>query len=209
MFCLKIEFNRLLFVAPHPDDVEFGCGGTIKKHEGADIRCLVLAPCKEEPKNKNILTEAKLSFLRLGVSQDRLKIEDFPRRILQYKRPEIRKVLVEYRESFKPQIIFCPSLSDVHQDHATVADETFRLFRDKSAVVSYEVSRSALRFNPNFYVELDEESLQSKIESLNCYKGQTDKQYFDQDVIRALALVRGSQVGARFAEAFEILRMRI
>ena len=210
---MKIEFKRLLFIGPHPDDVEFGCGGTIKKHgESADIRILVLAPCKEDPKNKNILTEAKSSFKSLGVSDDKLQIDNFERRIFQYNRPKIRKVFVDLRDSFEPDIVFCPSLSDIHQDHATVVDETFRIFRDKSAVVSYEVSRSTLHFTPNLYVELDEASLQSKIDALNCYKGQTGKQYFRQEVIRALALVRVSQVGVRgvkFAEAFEILKVRI
>jgi LmbE family N-acetylglucosaminyl deacetylase len=206
---MNIMFKKLLFVGPHPDDVEMGCGGIISKYcKSAQITYLILSPCLEDPKNKDILNEARKAVGRLGLSTEALIIKDLPRRTFHDQRREIRDVLISTREKYKPDMVFCPSFKDIHQDHSVTAEETLRLFRD-IGVISYEAPRSSIVFEPNLYVELSDQNMKDKIEALMCYKSQYDKYYFKPSVIQSFAHMRGSQCRATYAEAFEVLRMKI
>jgi len=192
---MKIEFKKLLFIGPHPDDVELGCGGLISKYsKSAQMTYLILSPCLEDPKNKNILDEAREAISILGLSTESLVIENLPRRTFHDQRRKIREILISVREKY--------------QDHSVAAEETLRLFRDVG-VISYEAPRSSLFFEPNIYVELSDENLKTKIDALMCYKSQYDKYYFKPDVTQSFARMRGSQCKVKYAEAFEALRMKI
>jgi LmbE family N-acetylglucosaminyl deacetylase len=205
---MDITFKKLLFIGPHPDDVELGCGGILSKYsEGSQITYLILSPCLEDPKNKNILNEAKNAASRLGLSADALIIKDLPRRTFHDQRREIRDFLISARDKYRPEAVFCPSLKDVHQDHSVTAEETLRLFRDVS-VISYEAPRSAIFFQPVMYIELKDKHVKDKITALMCYKSQFDKYYFQPGVIESFALMRGSQCSVKYAEAFEVLRLK-
>ena len=206
---MNVVFKKLLFIGPHPDDVELGCGGIISRYsKSAQITYLILSPCLEDPKNKNILEEAREAISLLGLPTESLVIKNLPRRTFYDQRREIREILISIREKYKPDIVFCPSVKDIHQDHSVAAEETLRLFRD-IGVISYEAPRSSLLFEPNLYVELSDENLKNKIGALICYKSQYDKYYFKPSVIESFARMRGSQCRVDYAEAFEVLRMKI
>ena len=205
---MKIDYERLLFVGPHPDDVELGCGGILSRFAGAQIGYLILSPCLEDPRNANILTEAAEASATLGIAAEAIIVEDLPRRTFHDKREEIRRILISARERLRPQIVFCPSLGDIHQDHQVTAEETLRLFRDAS-VVAYESPRSSLAFQPDLYVTLEESHLENKIKALLSYRSQFDRYYFEPEVIRSFARMRGAQCRAQYAEAFEVLRLTV
>jgi len=206
---MNIVFQKLLFVGPHPDDVELGCGGIISRYsKSTKMTYLILSPCLEDPKNKNILKEAKKAISLLGLPIESLIIENLPRRTFHDQRRNIREILISVREKLNPDIVFCPSIRDVHQDHSVTAEETLRLFRD-IGVISYEAPRSSLLFEPNLYIGLSDKNLKIKIEALLCYKSQYDKYYFEPSVIQSFARMRGSQCRVKYAEAFEVLRIKI
>jgi hypothetical protein len=58
---------------------------------------------------------------------------------------------------------------------------------------------------------LNERHLRKKWDALEAYRSQValGRPYFSWDFIMGLARVRGTQVKAEFAEAFEVLRFRI
>jgi len=206
---MNIAFRKLLFIGPHPDDVELGCGGIISRYsKSAQMTYLILSPCLEDPKNKNILREAEKAINVLGLSAKNLIIENLPRRTFHDQRRNIREILISTREKCNPDMVFCPSIKDIHQDHSVTAEETLRLFRD-IGVISYEAPRSSLLFEPNLYIELNDENLKTKIDALMCYKSQYDKYYFEPSVIQSFARMRGSQCRVKYAEAFEVLRIKI
>lgn len=181
---MNIMFNKLLFIGPHPDDVEMGCGGTISKYcQTSQIKYLILSPCLEDPKNKNILNETREAAEYLGLSTENILIENLSRRTFHEQRRKIRDILISTRDKYKPDMVFCPSLADIHQDHSVTAEETLRLFRD-IGVISYESPRSSIRFDPCLYVKLNGENIKNKIRALMCYKSQYDRYYFKSSVIR-------------------------
>ncbi|HXX61540.1 MAG TPA: PIG-L deacetylase family protein [Candidatus Sulfotelmatobacter sp.] len=206
---MNTDFRRLLVVGPHPDDVELGCGGTIARFSRqASIDYLILSPCLEDPRNANIIAEAETAAGVLGIQPASMIVEDLPRRTFHDKREDIRRILIAARDRLAPDLVFCPSLRDVHQDHEVTAEEALRLFRDVS-VVAYESPRSSLDFQPNLYLTLDEEQLETKVRALMSYKSQFDRYYFEPDIIRSFARMRGAQCRERYAEAFEIMRLKV
>lgn len=205
---MSINFKELLFVGPHPDDVEMGCGGTISKYcRCADIIYLILSPCLDDARNKAILDEARNAIVHLGLSTENMIIENLSRRTFHEQRREIRDILISVRDKYKPDMVFCPSLNDIHQDHSVAAEETLRLFRD-IGVIAYENPRSSIHFEPTLYVQLSDKNVENKVKGLMCYKSQYDRYYFKPKIIQSFALMRGSQIGVEYAEAFEVLRMK-
>jgi len=205
---MSIKFKNLLFIGPHPDDVEMGCGGTmLKYHQSTKMTYVILSPCLDEPRNKNILKEAKKAVGCLGLSTENMIIKNLSRRTFHEQRKEIRDILISAGDKYKPDMVFCPSFNDIHQDHSVAAEETLRIFRNVG-VLAYENPRSSINFKPNLYVELSEEILENKIKAFMCYKSQAGKYFVKPEVIRSFARMRGTQFGVNYAEAFEVLRMK-
>jgi LmbE family N-acetylglucosaminyl deacetylase len=198
--------KRLLLVAAHPDDIESGCGGTVAKYSECNtVHSIVFAPCLEDPLNAGVLEEFQRSMKVLGVKKTIR--QNFARQVLEQSSPQIRNILYDVKSKFDPNIVFCPSLNDLHQDHRAVANCCHTIFRDSATLLAYEVVRSTVDFSPNLYVSLSDENMKRKLKALQCYKTQYRRGYFKPSVFKALARLRGSQVNVEFAEAFEIIRM--
>ena len=109
------------------------------------------------------------------------------------------------RKNIEPDLVFMPSLNDVHQDHATIAQEGLRAFKG-STILGYELIWNNLTFNTTSFVNLDEKHIQKKCDALKEYKSQGQKDYMSKDFIFSLARTRGIQIGTQFAESFEVVR---
>lgn len=65
-------------------------------------------------------------------------MHDFAVRKLSYSRQDVLEELVRLNRSLQPQMVFCPTLGDLHQDHSVVAQEALRAFKTKT-ILGYEV----------------------------------------------------------------------
>ena len=78
----KIEtFTKYLFIGPHPDDIEIGCGATAAKlaAEGKQVTFLILADGRYGDGNSNGIKGDELAALRKNESIDsaeRLGVKD-------------------------------------------------------------------------------------------------------------------------------------
>ena len=72
--------------------------------------------------------------------------------------------------------------------------------------LSYEIPWNNLTFNTTSFVILDEEAVKAKVMALAEYKSQAHRSYANEEFIRSLAITRGTQIGARYAETFEVQR---
>jgi hypothetical protein len=101
-----------------------------------------------------------------------------------------------------------PSLNDIHQDHSTIAVEGLRAFKNKT-IFGYELIWNNLTFNTECFIRLEEPHIQKKVESLQEYHSQAGKDYISREFIYSLAKARGVQIGAKYAECFEVIRLVI
>ena len=68
-------------------------------------------------------------------------------------------------------------------------------------MLGYEVPWNNLSFDTTSFVFLEEEDVAKKVEALRCYRSQSKRPYANEEFIRSLARTRGTQIGARYAEA--------
>ena len=64
-------------------------------------------------------------------------------------------------------------------------------------------------FSPNFWVDVSD-TLETKLRAWDCYKSQHQSGATPRstEALRALAVMRGGEIGAAAAEAFMLLRLR-
>ncbi|MHB1152956.1 MAG: PIG-L deacetylase family protein [Eubacteriales bacterium] len=203
--------KRILVLAPHTDDGEFGCGGTIAKFiaEKAEMFYTTFSVCELSVPPylpKNILeTEVKNATEVLGIKKENLKIFHYPVRNFDSCRQQILDDLINLKNAIEPDLLLMPSPHDIHQDHNTIATEGIRAFKQIS-VLGYELPWNNLTFNTQSFVFLEEEYLNKKIEALKCYQSQKNRVYANENFIHSLAVTRGTQIGVKYAEAFEVIR---
>jgi len=204
---MRTDWKKVLFVGPHSDDVEFGCGALIHRwirQGGIEARLLTLTAREKTTgeKYENALMYQANACKALGLPPEAARIERLPTRALPHLGEEIRQILTACKKDFNPDLVFTTTFNDRMQDHHAVADETYRIFRDTS-ILEYEVVSSTLAFTPNVYFEVGEEDLERKISALHCFEEQAHKDYFKPDVIKSLARLRGAHSRKYvWAEAF-------
>ena len=205
------DINKILVLAPHTDDGEFGCGGSVARfiEEGKEIYYAAFSTAEESVPDswpKDILkTEVKKATKRLGIPQDNVIIFDFKVRELSYHRQEILEELVKIKNDICPDLVFLPSSNDLHQDHSTVSKEGIRAFK-ATTILGYEIPWNNISFQAESFIILSEENINIKINALGAYNSQKGKSYANEEFIRSLARTRGVQIGSRYAEAFEVIR---
>ncbi|MFT6908676.1 MAG: LmbE family N-acetylglucosaminyl deacetylase [Oleiphilaceae bacterium] len=204
-------FNNVLVLAPHTDDGELGAGGVIAKliEEGAAVTYAAFSTAEESVPDylpKDILKkEVKAATEKLGIESNKLLIFNYQVRKLNYARQEILEELIEIRKKSNYDLVLMPSLKDIHQDHATIAQEGLRAFKN-TTVLGYELIWNNLSFDTTSFVKLEPRHIRSKYEALQCYQSQADRAYMSEEFIFALAKTRGVQIGADYAESFEVVR---
>jgi LmbE family N-acetylglucosaminyl deacetylase len=203
--------KTVLILAPHTDDGEFGCGGTIANFSRHGSRVIYAAFSAAEQSvlphlPRDILrTEVRQATAALGIAVLDCIVFDFEVRRFPEMRQRILDRMIELDREYKPDIVFLPSVNDTHQDHQTVAREGFRAFK-RTTMLGYEVPWNNLDFRTSCFMKISDADLDAKIVALSKYESQKHRTYADAEFIRSLALTRGVQIGKRYAEAFEVVR---
>jgi len=205
---------RILVLSPHTDDGEFGCGGTISRfvENGITVNYAFFSHCdKSVPMDlpSDILKQEVMAATKvLGIPASQIISHDYPVRDFPKYRQEILEDLVKLDNELNPTHILLPSINDTHQDHQTIAQEGFRIFKKKT-LLGYEVPWNNLTFVTSCFVRLEEMNLEKKIGALNCYRSQLNRSYASEEFVRSLSKMRGTQIGVPFAEVFEVVRLII
>lgn len=203
--------DNILVLAPHTDDGELGAGGSISRfiEEGKSVYYVAFSIAEEAVPDgfeTNVLSkEVKKATKSLGITNDHLIIFSYQVRKLNFARQEILENLVKLKNDIAPDLVFMPSLHDVHQDHTTVAQEGLRAFKDTS-ILGYELLWNNLSFDTTCFIKLKESHVMSKYRALKEYKSQAGRDYMTKEFVFAHAKTRGVQARSKYAEAFEVIR---
>ena len=225
--------EKVVIVAAHPDDEILGCGGTIVKHikKGDKVSSIILSKGvtsrydKETKKlkisnyKKKLNTETIKANKVIGVKN--IFIEDLPdNNFDSVNLLDIIKILEKYFKKIKPTVIYTHSNVDLNIDHQIVFRAVITASRPKplntiKKIFSFEIPSSTdwsfghntKNFSPNYFVNIEKE-INKKLKALKQYKSEMTKFPNSRSLenIKNLSLVRGSTVGFKAAEAFEIVR---
>jgi LmbE family N-acetylglucosaminyl deacetylase len=202
----------VLCLGAHSDDIEIGAGATllglIARGVRLDVHWCVLSGAGEREK------EAKASAADFLAGAARATIE-----VLSFRDgffPEQGEAIKSWFEMLKgrinPDVILTHTRDDAHQDHRQVCRLTSNTFRDH-CILEYEIPKWDGDFGqPNLFVPMSAAVMQRKIDLLMAHFGtQRSKQWFDDEVFRGLARIRGMECRApeRYAEAFYVRKFAV
>ncbi len=201
---------NILAIGAHPDDIEFGCGGSLIKYSQRGHRLFLLVMTgggsgaasetrmAEQAGARQILGAEDIFWggyqdTHLGVDAEMIK--------------KIESVIA----SVTPEFIFCHFPDDTHQDHRHLAQAVMSATRYIRNVLFYE-GPTTQNFNPQVYVDVAD-TLEIKLEALRAHRSQVMKTNIEDlsiiEVARSCANFRGIQGRVKYAEAFHSLRLFI
>lgn len=193
-----------IYVGPHPDDIELGCGGSLAyfTKKGYESICVVMSNGEKGGNPKIRAQEAKKALKYLGASK--IFFGNFKDTEITHNHNVIL-FLEKIAQTYKPEYAFIPSLNDIHQDHRNTALACYPAFRKVPKVLCYEVPTTTQYFAPTYFINT-EEYFEMKKKAIDFHETQKEKQYTQYEAMLNLATYRGSQANRKMAESFEVFR---
>jgi LmbE family N-acetylglucosaminyl deacetylase len=199
---------NILAIGAHPDDIEFGCGGTLIKYvqSGHSVFLAVLtdgsfggdAGIRRQEQNE----AAKF----LGAKE--LFWGNFHDTELADSRELIHKI-DEIINKVKPDTVFLNYPRDIHQDHRALAHAGVSATRYIKEVLFFEVPTTQ-HFEPDVFVNI-QDVLDKKLQLLKMHASQIDRTKVENLTIlesaQSCANFRGFQGRVKYAEGFKALRV--
>jgi LmbE family N-acetylglucosaminyl deacetylase len=206
-----ISAGKILILAPHTDDGELGCGAAIAQYAGkSELHYAAFSLCRESlPEGlppDSLQTECLEATSVLGIQNSNVHFFDHQVRTFPAHRQLILEEMIALRDKIKPELVFMPAHSDIHQDHQVIHMEAMRAFKHLS-ILGYELPWNNFSFRPQYFIPATADSLDKKIHALQAYRSQAHRIYMKEEFTRSLATVRGVQCGQPLAEAFEVYRL--
>lgn len=214
-----MKFNKpknILAVGAHGDDVEIGCGGTVARHveKGDNVYILVMAEPFSTNYNGKIIRPKEDGIME---AQDGAKVLGgklinlgFKDKNIPYSSESI-EAINKIIDMHKIDFIYTHWYHDTHQDHVRTTQSVMSAGRYVQNIVMYEpeypAGRSYLGFRNQYYVDITP-TFEKKMEALKQHKSQIEK-YGNGflEAVEARARHRGYEIGNRYAECFEVVRL--
>lgn len=216
----------VLVVAAHADDETLGCGGTIAKHidngdkvtvmfmtDGVSSRVLI----ENDADNRESASSCAMNIL--GVKD--IRQSKFPdNKMDSVPLLDIVKDIEAVISDLSPNIVYTHFAHDLNVDHRVTHSAVMTACRPQAwccvkQIFCFEVlsstewnSYSKSKFNPNKFVNIEQFWLQKK-SALEAYHEEMRPHPHSRSMqaVEALAVLRGSVVGLKKAESFQIERI--
>lgn len=205
-------WKRALVLAPHTDDGEFGCGGTMARlvEAGVEVRYVAFSiATKSLPEGfppDALAREVREATAEIGIPESHLTLHDFEVRTFPERRQDVLEILIALWEEWAPEAVLMPSLRDIHQDHQVVAAEGLRAFK-RTTLLGYEIPWNNFNFDHQAYVGLERPHVERKVAALARYASQQHRNYANPEYVWNLARTHGINVNREYAEVFEVYRV--
>jgi LmbE family N-acetylglucosaminyl deacetylase len=205
-----IQRMNILAIGAHPDDIEYGCAGTLIKYAERDhrIHLMVLTRGEEGGSSKERHQEQNAAAQLIGARH--VFWGDYIDTQLPLNKELIDKI-EEVLAEVKPDLIMVNYGDDTHQDHRILTQATMSATRYVRNVLFFEVPTTQ-NFNPQVFVDISD-TLEQKFKVLEAHGSQVMKTNIEDmsivELARANATFRGIQGRVKFAEAFAPLRLFI
>ena len=205
---------HVVCIGAHADDLEIGCGGTIRQlvqqHPGSVVRWWVLTG--DDARRR----EAHDAVRRLlgDVCSLQVCVSDFRDGYLPAQIGTVKEAFEAFRRAGdrEPDLICTHNRDDRHQDHRVAGELTWNTWRDH-LILEYEIPKwDGDLGQPNFYVPLTDATVQHKVDVLlSTFATQQQKPWFDEATFRGLLRLRGIECRAAegYAEAFHARKLGI
>ena len=209
--------KKILVIAPHADHEVLGVGGTIQKHiQLGDIVNVVIVCDRESTHDQRAF--ASSANKTLGVND--IKWLGFKDECVDNMMRDLIKRLEAVYDIMKPDVVYICNSDDINTDHqiihraCVVVCRSIQDFPPRQVLV-YEVPSSTTQslpktFQPNYYVSLTEDMINTKCEALYAYKCELREEPNPRNSRGLIvhAQYRGMECSAMYAEGFNLLYER-
>ena len=143
---------NIIAIGAHPDDIEYGCGGTLMRHikRGDNVTFIVMSRGEKGGDPESRVREAREAARKIGAD---LKMFEYPDADIPQGHEVIDKLENVIKE-LKPTRVYTHSVKDTHQDHRNIAYATLVAARLVPEIFAYESPSLYLNFSPNYYVDI-------------------------------------------------------
>jgi LmbE family N-acetylglucosaminyl deacetylase len=196
---------RVMAISAHPDDSEWGCGGTLAKHadKGDAVSIVVLTQGEAGTELAEIRErEAHEAAEIIGAS---CSVGELPDTKLAEK---AAIDLIENAVALNglPDVAYIHSRSDTHQDHRAAAYAASVALRGVPHLYSYQTPSATEAFSPARISLITEDQLETKLAMLSRHKSQAcHRWYMQPDYVRSAAVYWARSAGG-YAEGLEVIR---
>ena len=198
---------NVVAVGAHPDDIEIGAGGSIALHRanGDAVRFLVLTSGGKLSEPARREEEAREAAEILDVEDVHfLEYEDTK---VPYDHDIVERI-DDHLQAMGADRVYIHTEEDTHQDHRNAALASIAASRNTDEVLAFESPSTRSFFDPQYYNALPEGVLEGKISAIKSHESQQKKKYLEAEAMKGLARFRGRQANARYAEAFQVIRIK-
>ncbi len=205
---MPFKFNgvgSILCLGAHSDDIEIGCGGTIRKllRERPDLSVVWVVFSAEGARSREAKASAE-TFLQ-GVGSRKIIVKNFRASFFPFQAEAIKEFIEELKARFQPDVVFTHYREDRHQDHRVLSDLAWNTWRDH-VILEYEIPKfDGDLGTPNVFVELAADICREKSKHICSYfQTQNNKHWFSPDTFLSLMRLRGVECASKtkYAEAF-------
>ena len=205
---LEEKGGRVLAFGAHPDDLEVGAGGLLARlaAEGADVTLAVVSiPSNTEQRKLEAQAGADVLDAELFILYEEkpCRVEDIPMH-------ELVRRFDNIIGDVRPDLVITHSANDLHWDHGLVNRATVSALRrtpcDLLAFLSSPEMNAQARAIGQCFADITR-TMDQKIAAISAHRSQCPK--LDLESSRDLARAMGRISGYEYAEAYEVLRVRI
>jgi LmbE family N-acetylglucosaminyl deacetylase len=201
---------KILALGCHPDDIEFGCGGTLIKYAAAGHDVYMLVMTEGHAGGDSATRRAEQEAAAAIIGCEKLFWGGYVDTELPLSRALIQAI-EKVIDDVAPDFIFVHYGDDTHQDHRVLSNATVTATRYTRNVLFYE-GPTTQHFIPSVFVAVSE-VMERKIAALEAHASQARKTNIGDlnivELVEAAALFRGTQARIKHAEGFCPLRLFI
>ena len=201
-----LNFNKVLCLSPHPDDVEYGMLGTILKHKDTEFQILNVSRGGDFDESSTIKRHEECKLIWNEVDNLKGNFTKFVHIKDHCEDELINHIETDYDTDY--ECILVPPSLDSHFEHRVVNQLAFPLVRrSKCGIISYRTVSSLEKWIPNLFIDIEKE-YDTKKRLLNYFKSQNNKSFFNKGPLDSFHKnYQCSKRGIEFVESFEVLKI--
>lgn len=194
---------HVLAIGAHPDDLEYGCAGTLIRHAQRGDHVYLAIVTDGSAGGDAALRRAEQEAAARLIGAKEVFYLDYPDTLFECNRESIMRIEHIIRQ-VEADTVLTHWVEDTHQDHRNIARAVVPAARSVSNLLYFE-GLSSQDFNPTVFVNIGE-VIGQKLNALEAHASQVEKTNIEDlnivDISRSAAHFRGIQGRVTFAEGF-------
>jgi len=203
-----LNFNHVLSLSPHPDDVEFGMMGTILKYTDTkfDILCISQGGNFDDTTSINRLDEVK----NVWNNYPNVTLHFTDKKFIEELRHDawVNYIETNYLSMINYDCLFIPTNEDSHFEHKLINELAAPLARLKNlSIIEYRTPSTLDSWLPNIFVDITD-YFDNKCERLMQFVSQNNRWYFKTELLQSFhSNFQSYKKGIKYTEKFRAIQL--